>query len=139
MKKFQFELEDILSVRKFQQEQAESELAKSLAVEQEIQRALDALAEYQTSIQKQMRGNTSFYDIVNATQFSGFVRNKSEMLMRRMAEAKVVSDEKRKIVKAAMQKTETLENLKKSQQKEYKIEVQKDDDNEIDDIVTSRQ
>ena len=139
MKKFQFELEDILSVRKFQQEQAESELAKSLAVEQEIQRALDALAEYQTSIQKQMRGNTNFYDIVNATQFSGFVRNKSEMLMRRMAEAKVVSDEKRKIVKAAMQKTETLENLKKSQQKEYKIEVQKDDDNEIDDIITSRQ
>lgn len=139
MKKFQFELEDILSVRKFQQEQAESELAKSLAVEQEIQGKLNALAEYQIAVQKQMQGNTNFYDIVNATQFSGFVKNQSEILLRKMAEAKIVSDEKREIVKSAMQKTETLENLKKTQQKEYNLEVQKEDDNEIDDIITSRQ
>ena len=138
MKKFQFELEDILSVRKFQQEQAESELAKSLALEQEIQGKLDALAEYQISVQKHMRGSTNFYDIVNATQFSGFVKNQSELLMRDLTEAKMVSDEKRTVVKSAMQKTETLENLKSSQLKEYRLAVQKDDDNEIDDIITSR-
>ena len=45
MKKFKFELEDILKFRKFEQHQAEVELGKALAVEQEIQSNLDNLAQ----------------------------------------------------------------------------------------------
>ena len=37
MKKFQFELEEILNIRKFEQQQAEIELGKALASENEIQ------------------------------------------------------------------------------------------------------
>ena len=45
MKKFKFELEDILKFRKFEQHQAEVELGKALAEEQEIQSNLDNLAQ----------------------------------------------------------------------------------------------
>ena len=54
MKKFQFELEEILNIRKFEQQQAEIELGKALASENEIQSKLNALAMQQASVQKQL-------------------------------------------------------------------------------------
>ena len=120
MKKFQFELEEILNIRKFEQQQAEIELGKALASENEIQSKLNALAMQQASVQKQMSGSTDFYDITNANQFYAFVRNQSECLLNELAKAKLISDEKRRILKEAMQKVDSLEKLKEQQLEEYK-------------------
>ena len=109
MKKFQFELEEILNIRKFEQQQAEIELGKALASENEIQSKLNALAMQHASVQKQMSGSTDFYDITNANQFYAFVRNQSECLLNELAKAKLISDEKRSILKEAMQKVDSLE------------------------------
>ena len=43
MKKFVFELEDILQFRKFEQEQAEIALAKALSDEREIQEKIEKM------------------------------------------------------------------------------------------------
>jgi flagellar FliJ protein len=69
MKKFVFDLQDILDIRKFEQQQAEIELGKALGVENEIQQKLNALAVRQASIQKTMKGSTDFNDIASANQF----------------------------------------------------------------------
>ena len=138
MKKFQFELEEILNIRKFEQQQAEIELGKALASENEIQSKLNALAMQQVSVQKQMSGSTDFYDITNANQFYAFVRNQSECLLNELAKAKLISDEKRRILKEAMQKVDSLEKLKEQQLEEYKAALIHEEDNELDDIVTSR-
>ena len=92
----------------------------------------------QASVQKQMSGSTDFYDITNANQFYAFVRNQSECLLNELAKAKLISDEKRSILKEAMQKVDSLEKLKEQQLEEYKAALIHEEDNELDDIVTSR-
>ena len=117
MKKFRFELEDVLQFRKFERQQAEIELGKALAVEREIQDKLDNLAAQQVEVAEKSKGSKDFQDIANAYRFYDFVRAQTEYLMNEMSKAKIVSDEKREILRAA----EMLEA-----------------DNIIDDIVTAR-
>lgn len=138
MKKFVFELQDILDIRKFEQQQAESELAKALAEENRIQSELNALAAKKVSVSKSIKGSSNFSDIANASNFFDFVRTRSESLLEELTKAKLVSDEKRNLLKKAMQKTDALQQLKDSQYKEYKAEVKRTEMKEINDIVTSR-
>lgn len=138
MKKFNFELQEILEIRKFEQQQAEAELAKALAAEKEIQDKLDALALQLIQNKKSVKGSTDFYAITNATQFSQFVKRQSEFLLEKLSEAKLVSDQKREVLKGCMQKTDALENLKSTQFSEYKKLAQKEEDESTDEIVTSR-
>lgn len=138
MKKFSFELEEILNIRKFEQQQAETELGKALAEEQKIQNQLDGLAQRQAEIQHEMKGSKNFYDIANASQFYTYARNQRDKLLSELAEAKIVSDSKRETLRKAMQKTDSLEQLKEQQREEYKEELKCREQNEVDNIVTGR-
>lgn len=138
MKKFVFDLQDILDIRKFEQQQAEIELGKALGVENEIQQKLNALAVRQASIQKTMKGSTDFNDIASANQFYSYVRTSSEELMNQMAQAKLITEQKRKILKECMKKTDALESLKESEEQEFNQELKRQEAKQIDDIVTGR-
>lgn len=138
MRAFQFELEEILRVRRFEQQQAEIELGKAVAAENEIQSKLDALAMRQAAVKNQTAGSTQFSDIAAASQFYSFVRAQSESLLNELAGAKLVSDEKREILRQAMQKVDSLEKLKEQQRALYMGELLHEEENELDDIVTSR-
>lgn len=138
MKKFRFELEDVLNFRKFERQQAEIELGKALAVEREIQDKLDNLAAQQVEVAEKSKGSKDFQDIANAYRFYDFVRAQTEYLMNEMSKAKIVSDEKREILRAAMQKDDALERLKDEQLEEYRNAEILEADNIIDDIVTAR-
>ena len=138
MKKFRFELEDVLQFRKFERQQAEIELGKALAVEREIQDKLDNLAAQQVKVAEKSKGSKDFQDIANAYRFYDFVRAQTEYLMNEMSKAKIVSDEKREILRAAMQKDDALERLKDEQLEEYRNAEILEADNIIDDIVTAR-
>jgi len=138
MKKFRFELKDVLQFRKFERQQAEIELGKALAVEREIQDKLDNLAAQQVEVAEKSKGSKDFQDIANAYRFYDFVRAQTEYLMNEMSKAKIVSDEKREILRAAMQKDDALERLKDEQLEEYRNAEILEADNIIDDIVTAR-
>jgi len=138
MKKFVFELENILDIRRFQQQQAEIELGKALAEEKEVQDQLDRLAQQKVQVSSAMKGSVNFADIANANQFYAFVRNRSELLMNELAQLKLVTDEKRNALQKAMQKTDSLENLKEQQKEEFVAAEKKREMREIDDIVTTR-
>ncbi|MBQ5998998.1 MAG: flagellar export protein FliJ [Treponema sp.] len=138
MKKFVFELEDILNIRRFQQQQAEIELGKALAEEKKIQDRLDSLAQQKVQVSSSMKGSVNFADIANANQFYAFVRNQSEVLMSELAQLKLVTEEKRNVLRKAMEKTDSLENLKEQQKEEFIAAEKKHEMREIDDIVTSR-
>ena len=56
MKKFEFELEEILNIRRFEQQQAEVELGKALAEEKKVQDKIDNLAMQQVTVKQQMKG-----------------------------------------------------------------------------------
>ena len=113
MKKFVFELQDILDIRKFEQQQAELALAKALAEENRIQNELNAIAAKKVSVSKSMKGNTDFTDIVNTQNFFELLRTRSESLLEELTKAKLVTTEKRNILKKAMQKTDALQGALK--------------------------
>lgn len=138
MKKFKFELEDILKFRKFEQHQAEVELGKALAEEQEIQAKLDNLAQQKSSASEYVRGSKDFTDITTVLRFNEFIRTQTEFLMNKMAEAKLITEQKRNILKEIIKKTDALERLKEHQLEEYKNLVNLEEENIVDDIVTSR-
>ena len=138
MQKFKFELQDVLQFRIFEQKQAEVELGKALACEKEIQDNLDTLAGQLAESKRIMKGSTDFYAINDSIKFQQFVKKQTEYLLNKMAEAKLVSEQKREILKKCMQKTDALEKLKEKQLEEWKMAENLEDDDFSDDIVTGR-
>lgn len=138
MKKFKYELQDILEIRLFEQEAAEAELAKALAVETQIQNELDQLAVRYSAVKEQTKGSSDFQDVLSANQFYKFVDDRKEELFARMAEAKIVSEEKRSVLNEIMKKTEALKKLKELQLSEYKKLEALEEENEADEMNSIR-
>ncbi len=138
MKKFSFELEDLLKLRLFQQEEAEIELGKAVAEENRIQNKLDQLAEQYAVAKKNAAGVTDFSMIAASQQFFIFIKQQQEKLFSDMAKAKLITEEKRNVFKQALQKTESLSKLKEKQLDLYHQAENLEEENNTDDLVTSR-
>lgn len=137
MKKFRFELQDILDIKEFEEEAAKAELAKALSVETEIQNKLDKIALDYTSVKQNMSGMTAM-EYMNASRFFQVLDFQKEGLLNELTEAKMVSDQKRQILNEIMKKTQALKNLKESQLKTYNQELQIIEEDEADEINTIR-
>lgn len=136
MKKFKFELESLLSLRKYEQEQAQIELGKAVSVETKIQADLDTLAEQYATVKKLGEGERDFAKIAEAQQFYSFVKYQQEQLFAQMAQAKLVTEEKRAAFNVAMQKTESLKKLRERKLEEHKAAQKKEETKFLDDITT---
>lgn len=138
MKKFKFELEDVLSLRKFQQEQAQIELGKAVAEEVKIQDNLNLLALQHAEAKKSISGSTDFSVITSGQSYFTFLKLQEEKLLEDLAAAKIVTDAKREVFKEALQKTESLNKLKEKQLAEHKELEAKEEEDNVDDMVTAR-
>ena len=136
-KAFKFELQDVLDFRNFEQEQAQNELAKALAVETQINNQLQNIAEQFISVRKQIDSFSDFEDIAAGNRRKVLLESQKEELLKQLAEAKLVSDEKRAILAEAMKKTTALEKLKEKQLEGWKEESDKEEENFIDDLANS--
>ena len=137
MKKFTFQLEKILGIRQFQQEQAELELGKALAVEQSIQNKLDAVASQHAAVVKLIDGSSDFSEISSAQQYFKLLDVQKEQLLKALAEAKIVSEQKRAILQKAMQKCSSVTKFKEKEYAVYQQETALEEETLTDDIVTS--
>lgn len=135
MKKFVFELEQLLNLRKYEQDQAQIELGKAVQAEQKIQDGLDQLAQQYVATKRLSAGQSDFGAIAKTQQFYQFIKQQQEKLMADMAQAKIVTDEKRAIFNAAMQKYEAIKKLKERQFEAFKEEQKKIEAKAVDDIV----
>ena len=138
MKKFVFELEQLLKLRKYEQDQAQIELGKAVQVEQQIQASLDSLARQYAATKKMTSGQNDFSVIAKTQQFYQLIKQEEERLFKEMAQAKLVTDEKRALFNAAMQKHESIKKLKEKQYEAFKSEQKKLEAKALDDIVTSK-
>ena len=136
-KKFSFELQDILDFRNFEKEQAEGELAKAIAVETEIQDKLNNIAAQFVSLKKTADTLTDFEDIAAANKHKSFLEYQKEELLKQLAEAQLVTAQKRAVLAEVMKKTTALEKLKEKQEAVYKAQLEKDDNDFIDDLANS--
>lgn len=138
MKKFKFELEKILEFRDFEKQQAQGELAKALAVETEIQNNLKKIAEQYAALDKYMAGSLDFNDMVSMSRNKQLLNYQKEELLRQLAEAKLVSDEKRKILQECMKKTNALEKMKEIQLNQYKEELKQAEKKRLQALAVSK-
>lgn len=139
MRKFTFELEEILTYRKSLQSIAEVALGRALKAEKVIQDKIDALDARCAQIKNDTRGTKDFGEFTRAQDFYTAAKNKKIILGKDLEEAKVVSAKKRQELNEAMQKVNALEKLRETQFEEYKLEAQKEEDDTLDDLITSRQ
>ena len=136
MKKFAFPLEDVMKYREYLQSQAELALGKAMAVEHDIQMRIDEVASQYTALAAKMRGSIDFNAIARANDFYAFLDQQKTYLLEKMAEAKLVSEQKRKEMQEAMQKTESLRKLRDRQFDEYK-DAEMNEANDIADDMTN--
>ena len=136
-KKFKFELQDILDFRNFEQEQAQTELAKALAVETDINNKLQNIAGQFVSLKNSVNSMNDFEEIAAASTHKKFLEFQKEELLKQLAEAQLVSQEKREILAEIMKKTTALEKLKEKQQEGWKAYADKEEEAFIDDLANS--
>ena len=138
MKKFVFELQKVLEFRDFEKKQAEGELAKALAVETEIQNNLKTIAQQMLNLNRYMKGSVDFSDVISMSQNKSLLNYQKEELLKQLAEAKLVTQQKREILTECMKKTTALEKLKEKQQAAYNEKLNKEENDMIDDLATGR-
>jgi len=136
-KAFKFELQDVLDFRNFEKEEAQNELAKALAVETQINDNLQIIASQFVSVKNQIDASSSFEDIAAGNTRKKFLEMQKEELLKQLAEAKLVSEQKRAVLAEAMKKTTALEKLKEKQLEGWKEESDKEENDFIDDLANS--
>ena len=134
MKKFNFELEEVLEVRNFDQKQAEAEVAKCLNVENQINENLKKIAQQYVAVKTLMKGSKNFDDIRSQSQFNNLVAFQKENLLKELAQAQIETQKKREILKECMKKTQALEKMKEIKFNEYKEEIKKTENKRIEEI-----
>jgi len=138
MKKFNFTLQKVLDLREFEKKQAQAELGKAVAVETNIQNTLNMIAEQRVkSIQEadKMKDIKSLYNVNN---YFLLLNQRKEQMLEELSKAKLITEEKRDVMREAMKKVKVLETLKEHRKDAWKKEMLKEEDNQIDELVTSR-
>lgn len=134
MSKFKFELQNVLEIRNFEQQQAESELAKCIAVETEINKNLEVIAMQYAALKQQMKGSLDFSDMMSQSQYSKLLDFQKEQLLNQLAQAKIETEEKRKILTECMKKTSALEKMKELQYEDFKLEMKRKENRRIEEL-----
>ena len=138
MSDFKFRLEKVLDLRKFQQEQAEIELGKAVAAENEIQTNIETLAMQHATVVRQLKHTKNLAAISSAQQYFAFLDGQKDQLLKDLAAAKLVTEEKRNIMQEAVQNYRALSKVKEKENDIYRLEELQKEENMSDDIVTSR-
>ena len=134
MKKFSFDLQNILEIRNFEQKQAEGELAKCIAVETEINKNLEVIAMQYAALKQQMKGSLDFSDMMSQSQYSKLLDFQKEQLLNQLAQAKIETEAKRKILTECMKKTSALEKMKELQYEDFKLEMKRKENRRIEEL-----
>lgn len=138
MKKFVFSMQKILDLREFEQKQAEAELGRANAEVARIQGELDSIAKKRVSVVKNFDEEPEFSVVAGIQNYFFMLDQKKEKFLDEMVQAQMVAEEKREIVRQAMQKVKILEKLKESKLREWKKESLRQEELASDDIVTAK-
>ena len=131
-------MQKILDLRIFEKRQAEMELGKANAEVARIQGELESIAKRKVSTIKNFDTNTDFLIQVEIQSFFFMLEQKKEKFLEELATAQIAADEKREVVRQAMQKVKVLEKLKENKFRQWKKDSLKAEELAADDIVTAR-
>ncbi|MCI7589636.1 MAG: flagellar export protein FliJ [Spirochaetia bacterium] len=138
MKKFVFSMEKILDLREYEEKQAQIELGKAIGDAEKIRQQLNFVAIEKAKMLSMDISGTSINERLVHENYLVRLDRQKEVLLEELAAAELIVEEKRAVFAEALKKRKVLSNLKEKQLQQYKKEKQLEEDNIVDDIVTSR-
>ena len=138
MKKFVFSMEKILDLREYEEKQAQIELGKAVGDAEKIRQQLNFVAIEKAKMLSMDISGTSINERLVHENYLVRLDRQKEILLEELAAAELIVEEKRAVFAEALKKRKVLSNLKEKQLQQYKKEKQLEEDNIVDDIVTSR-
>ncbi len=139
MKRFNFRLEKLLSLREFHEHKAEIDLARAISYLDAINIKLKNIAELLVQTSCKFTSSENILDINDLHTIQNYIihlNEEKDRLLNQAVEAQLVIDEKRKIYIDAASKRKVISKLKEKKIDEWKKQNNKSEDNFIDDIIT---
>jgi len=136
MKRFKFNLEKILQLRAFKEEECKLALGQAISVLNMIENKIK-----QTAIKRHSAASERFNSPGDMACWDLYImrlEQEAEKLSQEAAKAEIVVEEKRELYLEASKDLKAMEKLKEKQQKEYRKETLNSQMNEIDDITSAR-
>lgn len=137
MKKFKFDLEDILELRQFKEDECMLALGQAISVLNKIESDIK-----ETALKRHAAVSQRFVNLNEAPMWENYIlrlEREAEQLMEKAAKAQLVVDEKRALYLEAEKEVKIMEELKEIQRKEYRKEMLVSEGNEVDDLTSARE
>ena len=145
MKRFNFSLEKVLRLRKFNEEQTKIELGRAIGVLSGIENDIKKTAQAKKSAASERFSSVSIgsgvmdtealrFDMQSWDNYIARLDQETERLLKKAAEAELVVEEKRGIYLEASRDLKVMENLKEKRKKEYRKEYYAAEALELDDL-----
>jgi len=136
VKKFQFNLENVLLLRKFNEEECKLALGLAISMLNEIENKIK-----ETAVKHHHASSELFKDpskVMIWTNYITRLEQEKEKLMEEAAKAEIVVEEKRVLYMEAFKEYDVLEKQKEKKKKEYKKEAEKTESAEVDELFANR-
>ena len=139
MQKFSFNMQKILDLRNYELDQAELDLGKVNAEIARVNAALDQIARDRVDFGRLADESHDFTMHSQTRAFFILLDQKKDGLLAELAQLEVIAEQKREVVRLAMQKVKVLEKLKEKKYAQWKAEFEAQEELAMDDAVTAQQ
>lgn len=139
MKKFVFSMQKILDLRNFELDQAELDLGKVNAEIARVNNGLKQIAQDRVDYGRYADESKDFMVHHQTQAFFVLLDQKKDGFLAELAQLEMIAEEKREIVRLAMQKVKVLEKLKEKKLQQWKAEYDAQEEIANDDAVTAQQ
>ena len=137
MKKFKYNLENVLQIKKFREEECRMALGIAISELNAIENKIK-----ETALKHHHAASERLKDPSKMIIWNNFItrlEQETEKLLEQAAQAEIVVEEKRALYMEAFKDFKALEKLKEKKAKEYKKEAEKFESAEVDEIYAMRQ
>ncbi len=139
MQKFSFNMQKILDLRNYELDQAELDLGKVNAEIARVNAALDQIARDRVDYGRIADESHDFTMHSQTRAFFILLEQKKDGLLAELAQLEAIAEQKREVVRLAMQKVKVLEKLKEKKYAQWKAEFEAQEELAMDDAVTAQQ
>jgi len=136
MKKFQYNLENVLLLKKFNEEECKMALGLAISMLNEIENKIK-----ETAVKRHYASSELIKDPSKMTIWNNYIirlEHEKEKLLEEAAKAEIVVDEKRAIYMEAFREHKVIEKHKEKKKKEYKKEAEKIEGDQVDETYANR-
>ncbi|MCL2410300.1 MAG: flagellar export protein FliJ [Treponema sp.] len=136
MKKFNFNLEKILELKRFSEEEAKMALGLAIGVLTQIENKIK-----ETALKQHNAASERFKNPAQMLMWNNYIerlQQETEKLMEEAAQAELVVEEKRNLYTEAFRDLKAMEKLKEKKETEYKKIMETKESLELDEIFAAR-